>query len=129
MISKILITSLVIFAALLFLRHKNRHAQQRQQQQLAEQTADRRRAMTIAISLATLTLLVSAGVYTWHWQQDHQIVTVRVINSHSGVMQRYQVYRADLEGRHFRTIDGVDIHLSDAERMEVIAASSLSESP
>ncbi len=129
MISKILITALVIFAALLFLRHKNRHVQHLHQQQQAEQAADRRRAMTIAVSLVVLTLLVSAGIYTWHWQQDHQIVTVRVINSHSGVMQRYQVYRADLDGRHFRTIDGVEIHLSDAERMEVIEATAPGESP
>ena len=129
MITKILITALVIFAALLFIRHKNRHTQQLQQQQLAEQAADRRRAMTIAISLVTLTLVVSAGIYTWHWQQDHKIVTVRVINSHSGVMQRYQVYRADLDGRRFSTIDGVEIHLSDAERMEIIESGSSSSEP
>lgn len=120
MISKILITVLVIVAALLFLRHKKGRTRQLQAQR-AELAADRRRAMTIAVLLAGLTLLVSAGIYTWHWQQAHQIMSVRVVNSHSGAVESYRVYRADLEGRSFRTIDGIEIHLSDAERMEIIS--------
>ena len=120
MITKIIFTALVILGALLYLRHKNSRAQQLKVQQ-EQQAEERRRAMMIAISLVVLTLLVSAGIYTWHWQQDHQIVEVRVVNSLSGAAERYQVYRVDLEGRNFRTVDGIEIHLSSAERMEIIA--------
>lgn len=119
MIGKIAITVLVVLAALLYIRH-NSHRSHQLQAQRAEQAAQRRRAMTIAIALVALTLLVSAGIYSWHWQQAHQVMSVSVINSHSGKVQRYQVYRSALQGRHFRTVDGIEIHLSDAERMEVL---------
>jgi hypothetical protein len=119
MITKILFTALVILAALIFIRHKNSQTRQQSLAREAQQASERRTAMLIATALVVLTLVVSGAIYYWHWQQDHRIVNVSVVNSHSGAIQRYQVYQAEMQGRRFRTIDGVEIHLSDAERLEV----------
>lgn len=118
MITKIVLTIFIILAALLFVRHKNSRTRQQEVARQAAQ-AERRTAMFIAIALVSLTLLISAGIYYFHWQEEHQLLNVRVINSHSGKAEQYQVYRSEVEGRSFRTIDGRLISLSANERMEV----------
>lgn len=120
MITKILLTALIILAALTFIRYKNSQHRAQDRVRQAELAADRRTAMFIAITLVVLTLLLSGGIYYWHWQDEHRIFTVQVINSHSGAEQSYQVYQSEIDGRRFRTIDGRLINLSDSERMEVL---------
>jgi len=122
MITKILLTALVILAALLFLRHKSSLTRQQEALLQQQQARQRRSAMLIAMGLVFLTLLTSATLYYWHWQQEHRIVRVRVINSLSGSEQSYEVYQGDIEGRRLRTPEGVAIYLSDAERLEVEGA-------
>ncbi len=119
MITKILLTALVVLAALTFIRHKNSQRREQELVRQAELAADRRTAMIIAIALVVLTLLVSSTIYYWHWQDEHRIFTVQVINSHTGAEQSYHVYQSDIDGRRFRTIDGRWINLADSERMEV----------
>lgn len=119
MITKILFTALIVLAALAFVRHKNSRG--RAQAEIARQAAeDRRNAMFIAVALVALTLLISGALYYQHWQETHKVVTVHVINSHSGETQRYHAYEGDVDGRRFRTVEGRLISLSDAERMEVV---------
>lgn len=119
MISKILFTALIILAALVFIRYKNSRGHQQELARQAEQAADRRTAMFVAIALVALTLAISAGIYYSHWQEAHRLFSVQVINSHTGERQSYHVYQSDINGRSFRTIDGRLINISDAERMEV----------
>lgn len=115
MISKVLITILVILAAMLFIRQKGRTAEGRR----AAAVAQKRQAMMIAAALVALTVAISATLYYRHWAELHQVYTIEVVNAHNGSVQRYQVYRQDIDGRRFRTIDGRLIHLADNERMEV----------
>ena len=119
MITKILLTIFVIVTALVFVRHKNSQNRKQALQREAEEAANRRTAMFVAAALVGLTLLVSGGLYYDHWKEQHRIFIVQVINSHSGEQQRYEVYRKDIDGRSFSTIEGRLIQLSDAERMEV----------
>ncbi|MCW8840170.1 MAG: hypothetical protein OQL05_02200 [Gammaproteobacteria bacterium] len=120
MITKILFTALVIVAAMVFMRHKNgANPQRRQSAEQLQDAAHRRNAMLMAVGLVALTLAISAGIYYWHWQDEHRIAIVRVINTHSGTEQSYHVYHNDLHERSFRTVEGTMISLSDAERMEV----------
>lgn len=120
MITKILLTALVILAALTFIRYKNSQRRVQERVRQAELAADRRRAMSVAIALVVLTLLISGGIYYGHWQEEHRIFTVQVINSHTGAEQSYHVYQSEIDGRRFRTIEGRLINLSDSERMEVL---------
>ena len=120
MITKILLTAFIILAALTFIRYKNSQSRVQEQVRQAELAADRRTAMLVAIALVVLTLMVSGGIYYWHWQDEHRIFTVQVINSHTGLEQSYHVYQSEIDGRRFRTTEGRLINLSDSERMEVM---------
>lgn len=120
MITKILLTALIILAALTFIRYKNSQRRVQERVRQAELAADRRRAMSVAIALVVLTLLISGAIYYGHWQEEHRIFTVQVINSHTGAQQSYHVYQSAIDGRRFRTIEGRLINLADSERMEVL---------
>jgi len=119
MITKFLFTTLIVVAALLFMRHKNSRDREPQLEQQARQAESRKTAMFVAIAFVSLTLAVSAGLYYSHWKEAHRIFKVQIINSHTGSEQSYHVYQGDINGRRFRTIDGRLINLSDVERMEV----------
>lgn len=124
MITKILLTLLVIVAASVFARHKATQKRQQTLKREAEEAENRKTAMFIATALVVLTLLLSGVLYYEHWKEQHKLFTVVIINSHTGDEQRHQVYQRDIDGRGFRTVDGRTIILSDAERMEVVETSS-----
>lgn len=119
MITKILFTALVFISAIIFIRHKNRQSRQQEVARQAEQAADHRTAMFVAVALVSLTLVISAGIYYSHWKEQHRIYIVQVTNSYTADEQTYHVYQGDINGRSFRTIDGRKIYISDSERMEV----------
>ena len=119
MITKLLFTAFIIVAALFFIRYKSSQSQRQEHQRQVEQATDRRAAMFIAVGLVSLMLIISAVFYYLHWQEEHRLFSVQVINSNTGAQQRYDVYQGDIKGRKFRTIDGRLINLSDIERMEV----------
>lgn len=120
MITKILFTAAVIIVAMLFVKHQSRGSSAQARAEADAQSArERRLAMFMAIGVVALTLAISAGLYYWHWQGEHRIVEVRVVNGHTGAEQTYHVYQGEIDGRRFRTVEGRLISLSDAERMEV----------
>lgn len=124
MITKILLTLLVIVAAVVFGRYKATQSRQEALQRQAEDDANRRTAMIVAVALVVLTLLVSAGLYYGHWKEQHRLFTVVVINTLTGTEQQYEVYQSDIDGRRFRTTKGRQIILSDTERMEIMEENS-----
>ncbi len=119
MIVKILFTALIILAALIFVRYQNRQVRKQEAECQTTPASDRRTPMIIAMGFVLLTLVISGGIYYSHWQESHRLFTVKVTNSHSGEVQSYHVYRRGIHDRRFRTIDGREVHLSDAERMDV----------
>jgi uncharacterized membrane protein len=129
MITKILFTVLVIVAALIFIRHKNSKNRQKEIVRQAEQAADRRTAMFVAIAIVSLMMMVSGGIYYSQWKEQQRIFVVQIINSHTAAVQSYDVHQSDINGRSFRTINGREIHLSDAERMEVQEKSVAKDHP
>ena len=122
MFRELLVIGLVLLAAIVYVRLKARLAPTRPTQPPPTQAAttrSNRLAIWIAALLVGITLGVSGLLYYLNWRAAHQLFIVEVTNSHSGEVQQFQVYRDDIQGRRFRTTDGRQIHLSDAERMEV----------
>jgi hypothetical protein len=117
MITKILLTILVIAGALLVVR--KRQPQPSPRQRSAADGTPNRRPLYLALSFAALTAAVSGLAYYWHWQDAHQVFIVRVVNTQSNSEQLFQVYRDGVKGRSFQTTDGLMITLSANERMEV----------
>ncbi len=64
--------------------------------------------------------LLGAGLYLYYqWQDNYQIVTVRVIDTRSGSEATYQAYKGDIDGRTFYTTEGRQVTLAEVERLEI----------
>jgi len=65
-------------------------------------------------------MLLATGMFLYaEWREAYQVVTVRVINSHTGVARSYRARLKDVQGRSFATLDGRMVTLADVESMEL----------
>jgi len=122
-ITKIFFTMLVIVVVGMIFKSQN-------QSRAAAQSEPRARAKepdepkslapkTVAYMLIGLLIVVSGAVGYFSWSDANQVVTIRVINA-SGSLSEYQVYRKDIKGREFTSIDGIYIRLADSDRLEML---------
>lgn len=134
MLSKILLTLLVIGGAVLFLRARNRLsppregyrppavAQQRSPYAYDAVPAARFRPWHWAAAFLLLATFAGSGWYLYHyWTDAHRIVSVTVVNSNTGKSSTYQAYKGEIQQNQgqFRTIDGRTINLSGVDRLEI----------
>lgn len=118
MITKLLLTALVIFGALLYIRHKGAGGAGQSPRKPSEPPPWYVRMIPAALLLG---LLATVTFTLWlQWQDAHRVFTARVVDTRSGEIRTYAVYRDDVEGRRFTTIDGRVITLADVERLELI---------
>jgi hypothetical protein len=127
MLSKILLTLLVVIAAIAVLRFRMRR--EREQQQLPDlRTIDvtpappRSRLFPILAGGLLVLVLVGAGYYLYIQVWDgYREVSVRVINANSGEVVHYRAYKGDVDMEQgvFRTLDGRTVTLAAVERLEM----------
>lgn len=119
MLTKILITVLVILGVITFYRIKNSERVSSAARRLESRApANNRFGRMMAYGFVGFLLLVSAIWYGLHWREQHRIITVRVIGE-SGTTT-YKAYNKDLKGSQIETIDGKTVILGDSERVEII---------
>lgn len=120
MLTKILVTVLVVIAVLTFYRVKNSGRVTEAARRIEARTpADKRFGRMVAYGFVGLLILISAAWYGLHWREQHRIITIRVI-SDSGTAT-YKAYNKDLKGNRFESIDGRTVRLGDSERVEIIS--------
>ena len=121
MLTKILITLLVIVGAALTLRGRmERRRGAGGSRPAAPKPPLHLRLLPYGLVLAALA--VGALFYWMEWREEHRLFTVRVTDTRSGEVRNYPVYRHQVKGRSFETVDGRVVQLADVERMELIAA-------
>ena len=64
--------------------------------------------------------LVSAGLYYLHWQEQHRVVTIKVVDGRTGEAVVYRAYKKSISGDRFETLDGRDVRLGASERVEML---------
>lgn len=122
MLSKILLTTAVIVAVLLYLRTQTPAAGSARPREQEVDPKTLRRARHIATATILLILVgISSLVFYLKWADEHRLVIVRVVNSANDSVTTYTVYANKVQGRTFVTEDGRTIILADVERMEVMA--------
>ncbi len=126
MLTKILITLLIIVGAVIFIRHKK----SLNQQQLNSVTPKvitidaeptniiQSNIKLIAFAVLSLTLLTGTVMIFLNWQDDHRLYEIKVVNPQSGNTDTFEAYKKDLQGRSFTTITGQRVKVSEWERLE-----------
>tara|TARA_R110001583_G_scaffold1313_6_gene10797 strand:+ start:1283 stop:1669 length:387 start_codon:yes stop_codon:yes gene_type:complete len=122
MLTKILVTALVVFGCYLFIRFKRR--QQTSSMRVIEVAAERPSLLgspvrMLALGLCVLSLLASAVFLGYRWSDNRTLLQVRVISATSGEVVEYQAYKGDVEGRSFVTLYGQRVSIAASERMEI----------
>ncbi len=126
MMTKILLTLLVIIGGVIFLRHKKSLEQPLANERNTKiiniqpelDSARQNNIKIIAISVLALTLLSGTAMLFLDWQDDHSIYEIKIVNPQTGNTDSYQAYKKDLRGRTFTTITGQQIAVSEMERLE-----------
>lgn len=120
MLTKILVTVLVVIAVLTFYRVKNSGRVTNAARRIEARTpADKRFGRMVAYGFVALLILISAVWYGLHWKEQHRIITIRVISDSQTTT--YKAYNKDLKGNRFESIDGRTVILGDSERIEIIS--------
>lgn len=120
MLTKILVTILVIVAVLTFYRVKNSGRVTEAARRLeARATENNRFGRMAAYGFVGVLILVSVVWYGLHWQEQHRVLTIRVIGE-SGTTT-YKAYNKDVKGNRFESLDGKTVILGDSERIEIIS--------
>ncbi len=114
MLTKILVTLLVIAAAIAYLR-KPKVASQPTASQLGQRIVFK----YLAFGIAALALLGSGGYWYWSWQEGNQLVYVTIISPASASKEVYQVRKRELQSDAFTTVDGLKVRLSTQERIVI----------
>ena len=120
MLTKILFTLAVIAVVFAMVRFRDRPA--RRPAPLPVKKTGRPWIKVLAIAVIVLMLAGTAVIIYLNWRDSHQIMQVQVIDSGSGRVSNYKVYRGELQERRFVTVNGRQVQLAETERLEVAAA-------
>lgn len=112
---QLLVTALVVVAVVAFLRFRAAATGSRSS---AASAVDGRHRLAGYALVAILLAGITTVVYL-QWAEAHRVVTVRVIDTGSGQVTEYPVYKKDLGGRRFETVNGREVSLSASDRMEL----------
>jgi len=126
MLTKILITILIIVSAVVFIRYKKSLEQQATLGktthtitiQQEPESSSQANIKYIAIGVLSLSLLTGTLMLFLNWQEEHRLYDIKIINPQTGDVDHYQAYKKDLRGRTFTTITGQQVTVSDLERLE-----------
>lgn len=117
MITKILLTLVVVIAAYLYL--KRRGAQQQPESKKEDPAGQNDLPFRmIAIVFLLVSFFVTCGFFAYNWFEGRQLLEITLTTPDQS-QQVYKVYKADLEERSFETIDGQIIRISAQERMQI----------
>jgi hypothetical protein len=122
MITKIILTLLVIIGAMWFASSQRGEPKQRvlvvatRQEQQKRQMLRRGAYIFMAIMIIAAVAMISLEL-----SDNYATVTVHVINTQSGARSSYQARREDIKGSSFTTLDGRNVYVAGIERIEVEA--------
>jgi protein-S-isoprenylcysteine O-methyltransferase Ste14 len=123
MLTKILVTALVILTCFYYLRYQ-RNKQQTGTQKENAATSTREFSLTsqikwLASGLVVLTICTAIVLFIYGWFDKQQVLNVKVTSPYSGKVVSYQVYKGDINERSFETVQGHKIQIGNSERIEI----------
>ncbi|MCG9696352.1 hypothetical protein [Shewanella sp. Isolate11] len=120
MLTKLLITLLIIAGALFYIRKPKVESRR----ETATQQGQRLLFKYIAMAIVALALLGSGGYWYWSWQSGNEIVNVTIVSPNDGNSNIYRVHKRDIGINEITTVDGIKVRLSNQERVVIAPALS-----
>ena len=119
MLTKILFTAAVILVVALIYKGK---IASRIKTAPAKLEVEEKSVPTAVIAYLIIGLIVAmAGFFYYlNWQEDHQVLSIKVINGTSGRTVTYKAMRKMMNGRRFETLDGRTVKLGESDRIEIL---------
>ena len=118
MLTKILITILVILSALMYLR-RGRSPKTSYNTKTIEIEKPPLLSKIAIYAMIALSMLATAGYWGWGWYDDNTIVEVTISSPIEAMTASYKVRKKDIHEQRITTVDGVHIRLSNQERLTV----------
>jgi hypothetical protein len=126
MIGKVLFTIGVILLVALIWRTRNAPTGQRRlPPRVINPPPERRPAIkALAIGAGVVMLVASALLLVDYWQDNNEVIFIRVIDARSGQATEYRAERGAIKDREFVTVDGRHVVLAETERLETSTLST-----
>ncbi|MEZ9593820.1 hypothetical protein AB4298_04215 [Shewanella sp. 10N.261.52.F9] len=121
MLTKILITLLIIAGAMVYIRKPREKGVRASTKELGKNIKLR----IGAYILVSLSLTATAGYWYWDWSDGNKVVSVTIVSPISDESVVYQVKKKDITSNELTTVNGIRIRLSNQER--IIVAKSVTE--
>ncbi|WP_299196620.1 hypothetical protein [uncultured Amphritea sp.] len=119
MVTKVLLTLLVIVLAYLYLRRRmNRNTPQRPRVKTEPVSSDTP-VKTIAILFVLVSFTLTVGFFVYRWIDGNQLLRVTLISPQSSEPLYYQVHKSELQERSFTTTDGQIIRIGGQDRLQI----------
>jgi hypothetical protein len=120
MLTKIIVTLVVIVGCLWFASSKRNQDLQPVQRKPSSKEVERKLLLTRSAFAFMFLMLLAAGVMVFfELQDDYETVTVHVINSETNARTSYQAQRQDVTEGSFTTLGGRKVFVAEVERVEV----------
>lgn len=116
MLSKILLTLTVIIAVVFYIKQKNRRQQKPEHE--IEHDSDSLSPRTLAYILIGILVATAIALFGYKWHQDNQLLVLTITND-NGQSTQYNIKKKDMHGRSFTTLDGREVNLGAADRIEI----------
>ncbi|BBB26496.1 hypothetical protein [Amphritea japonica] len=120
MVTKIVLTLLVILAAYIYLKRRRVMTQSRVKPVEVSQASDGPFRL-IAIFLLLMSLAGTSGYVIYHWIDGRQLLQVTLVSPGTEKPQLYKVYKSELNERSFTTVQGQIIRISSQDRLQIEA--------
>jgi uncharacterized iron-regulated membrane protein len=117
MISKILITLVVIAACMWMLSARAKPQLRKIPNPAAERNKKHMRNAALAFML--IMAVAAATMIFLEVDERNAIVTVHVINTQSGAQKSYRVMKSQIHSDGFTTLDGLQVFVAGIERIEI----------
>ena len=122
MLTKLILTLLVIVGALWFVSSKRGEPKQRVLVIASKKEQENRQMLLRGAYVFMGIMVIAAAVMIYMELSDsYATVTVHVVNTQNGTRSSYQARRQDIQGSSFTTLDGREVYVAGIERIEVEA--------
>jgi len=122
MLTKLILTLLVIVGALWFVSSQRGEPKQRVLVLASKKEQENRKMLRRGAYVFMAIMVIAASVMIYLELSDsYATVTVHVINTQNGTRSSYQARRQDIQGSSFITLDGRKVYVAGIERIEVEA--------